>query len=85
MCHTQTLRLYNNQIGDAGVTALAEACARGAMAQLQLLHLQGHSFSDKTKHTMKTAMSKSGAWRLARGGHVCACFRESEYRREIYN
>ena len=29
-CHTQELRLYSNQIGDAGVTALANACAGGA-------------------------------------------------------
>ena len=37
MCHTcpsQDLRLSNNQIGDAGVTALANACAGGAMASL---------------------------------------------------
>ena len=36
MCHTQTLGLNNNQFGDAGVTALAQACAGGAMAQLQV-------------------------------------------------
>ena len=34
MCHTQTLNLNCNQIGDAGVTALANACAGGAMASL---------------------------------------------------
>ena len=60
MCHTQVLYLYNNQIGDTGVTALAEACARGAMARLQHLYLGGHSFADKTKHTMQTAMAKRG-------------------------
>ena len=36
MCHTQKLFLHENHIGDAGVTALAEACAGGAMAQLQV-------------------------------------------------
>ena len=36
MCHTQELYLGGNQIGDAGVTALANACAGGAMAQLQV-------------------------------------------------
>ena len=36
MCHTQELYLSGNQIGDAGVTALANACAGGAMAQLQV-------------------------------------------------
>jgi hypothetical protein len=30
------LDLRSNQIGDAGVTALADACAGGAMAQLQV-------------------------------------------------
>ena len=30
----QTLNLYENQIGDAGVTALAKACASGSLAQL---------------------------------------------------
>ena len=30
----QTLNLYENQIGDAGVTALANACASGSLAQL---------------------------------------------------
>lgn len=39
MCHTQSLGLGDNQIGDAGVTALAEACARGAMARLKSLFL----------------------------------------------
>ena len=30
----QTLDLQFNQIGDAGVTALADACASGSLAQL---------------------------------------------------
>ena len=30
----QTLDLKFNQIGDAGVTALADACASGSLAQL---------------------------------------------------
>ena len=36
MCHTQELELSGNQIGHAGVTALANACAGGAMAQLEV-------------------------------------------------
>ena len=32
----QTLHLYGNKIGDAGVTALANACASGSLAQLQV-------------------------------------------------
>ena len=36
MCHTQELYLFKNQIGDAGATALANACAGGALAQLEV-------------------------------------------------
>ena len=39
MCHAQRLDLGNKQIGDAGVTALAKACAGGAMAQLKVSSL----------------------------------------------
>ena len=36
MCHTQELHLYRNQIGDAGLTALAKAVESGALDQLQV-------------------------------------------------
>ncbi len=36
MCNVQELYLNDNQIGDVGCTALAEAAASGAMAQLQV-------------------------------------------------
>ena len=39
MAHLTELRLDWNQIGDAGVTSLAGACASGAMAQLIELRL----------------------------------------------
>ena len=39
MCHKQELYLDRNKIGDVGVTALAKACAGGAMAQLQVSSL----------------------------------------------
>ena len=32
----QKLYLHANQIGDRGVTALAEACAKGGLSQLQV-------------------------------------------------
>ena len=35
VCHTQVLSLQNNQIGDMGVSALASACAGGALPQLK--------------------------------------------------
>ena len=37
MCHTQWLDLTNNQIGDAGLTALAKAVESGALASLKEL------------------------------------------------
>jgi len=55
-----TLELCNNKIGDPGLTALASACASGALAHLGNLYLSGNSISNKTKDTMRTAMSKSG-------------------------
>ena len=63
MCHTcpaQTLDLGGNKISDAGVTTFSQACAGGALAQLRNLSLGGNSISNKTKDTMRTAMSKSG-------------------------
>ena len=37
MCHTQELYLDHNQIGDAGLTALAKAVESGALASLKKL------------------------------------------------
>ena len=34
MCHTQELMLYGNNIGDAGLTALAKAVESGALHHL---------------------------------------------------
>ena len=36
MCYAQRLNLIGNQIGDVGVTALADACASGSLAQLKV-------------------------------------------------
>ena len=58
MCNMQELGLMMNQIGDAGVEALAKAAAGGAMAHLNNLYLQNNPVSDETKGTMRTAMSK---------------------------
>ena len=39
MCHTQVLRLGGNQIGDAGLAALAKAVESGALASLKQLYV----------------------------------------------
>ena len=46
MCHTQTLSFSYNQIGDAGATALAEACACGALPQCRELGLSRNQIGD---------------------------------------
>ena len=58
-CHAQQLNLYDNQIGDAGVTALANACATGAMA-LTVLHLGGNNITDDGLATLMPLMQKDG-------------------------
>ena len=45
-CHTQKLGLYGNKIGDSGVTALANACAGGALPQIKELHLYRNQIGD---------------------------------------
>jgi len=60
MCHTQELYLSGNQIGDAGVTALANACAGGAMANLTALHLHGNKITDDGFATLFSLLKKDG-------------------------
>jgi hypothetical protein len=42
MCHTQELNLYDNQIGDAGLTALAKAVESGALDKIESIFLSGN-------------------------------------------
>jgi hypothetical protein len=42
MCHTQELNLYRNQIGNAGLTALAKAVESGALPKCTILMLDGN-------------------------------------------
>ena len=46
ICNVQVLNLFNNQIGDAGLSAVAEAVGKGALPQLQELYLSGNSIGD---------------------------------------
>ena len=39
MCNMQVLALHQNQIGDAGLSALAEAVGKGALASLKTLYV----------------------------------------------
>ena len=57
MCHTQDLRLNYNQIGDAGVTALANACAGGALASLEKLYLSNTQIGDAGMQAFSTALA----------------------------
>ena len=59
VCCAQELNLYGNQIGDAGVTALAEAAAGGAMASLKELVMDDGALGvDHPK--LKAACQKRG-------------------------
>ena len=46
MANLKDLWLGGNQIGDAGVTALAQSCARGALPQLEKLFLNNNQIGD---------------------------------------
>ena len=51
------LHLNNNQIGDAGVMALAEAAGKGTLPQLKELDLSGNStISQQAKDALKAAL-----------------------------
>ena len=46
MSHTQVLKLGGNQIGDAGLPALAKAVESGALPQLETLSLSRNVIGD---------------------------------------
>ena len=50
------LALHSNKIGDAGVTALAGACASGALAQLTYLALHKNQISDSGLEALAGAL-----------------------------
>ena len=43
----QELNLFNNEIGDIGLSALAKACASGALPQLENVYLAGNSGNEE--------------------------------------
>ena len=59
----EVLHLYDNQIGDAGVTALAEAAGKGTLPQLKRLDLFNNStISQQTIDALKAALPDCGVY-----------------------
>ena len=54
----ETLWLNENQIGDAGLSALASACASGALPKLTELYLQWNKIRDTGMAAFADALSK---------------------------
>lgn len=57
MASLETLWLGNNQIGDVGISALASACANGALASLQYLDLEENAIGDVGMSALENAVS----------------------------
>ena len=58
MCHTQWLDLGFNNIGDAGLTALAKAVESGALDKLEYLRLDQNQIGDAGLQAFADAMGK---------------------------
>ena len=58
MCHTQELYLNHNKIGDPGISALADALGKGAMAQCTTLVLSTNQIGDNGMISLADASSK---------------------------
>jgi hypothetical protein len=69
MCHTQGLGLGGNQIGDAGLTALAKAVESGALASLKELNLWNNHIGDAGLSALAEAMGKGAL------DHLTVCWR----------
>ena len=55
----EELKLYSNEIGDAGCAALAEAVAKGGMPAINFIQLYGNPVSDAAKQAVEDAVKKS--------------------------
>ena len=60
MCYAQRLDLRGNQIGDAGVTALAGACAGGSLASITDIYLQKNKATQVGKEAMRDVAKARG-------------------------
>ena len=59
-CRAQTLELQVNRIGDAGVTALANACAGGALASGAMVLLAVNKATKAGKQAVRDAAKARG-------------------------
>ena len=57
MWHTQVLGLSGNQIGDAGLSALAEAVGKGALPKCTTIATSGNPASAEAKQGVKDAIA----------------------------
>ena len=63
MCNTPTVQelgLGDNQIGDAGVTALANACASGSLASISKLYLSNNKATQVGQEAMRDIAKARG-------------------------
>ena len=56
----QELWLNSNKIGDAGVTALANACASGSLASITDIYLQNNKATQVGKEAMRDVAKARG-------------------------
>ena len=56
----QVLELRSNQISDAGVTALANACASGSLASITNIYLQNNKATQVGKEAMRDVAKARG-------------------------
>ena len=64
MCHTQVLSLFDNQIGDTGMSALASACANGPLPALRKLLLSDNQIGDAGMSALASACANGALDKL---------------------
>lgn len=60
MCNMQVLNLYGNKIGDPGITALADALGKGALASVSLIDLDNNKATEAGKKAMRDVAQTRG-------------------------
>ena len=57
MCNMQVLALHRNQIGDAGLSALAEAVGKGALPKCTTITTFSNPASNEAQQAVKDAIA----------------------------